>query len=243
MKTGRNFREIRYDGSSSSHSLIIEPVWKADVDAATRMQKIQVNAWSNSEWYKQASAQDLASSPDGPYRSLSSELAGRGRLDALKEKIKRSHMPFSAEKFYTARFSGTHPLADVGYLRMRRDVSGNHLARLAKRTFRPDMVYACIGDVNVEPDHQKRGVGTALVANALSLHPAERKVTTYVADNNQPLISKLEDLEFKITGQQERPELYGSSGVQEIRLEAPSVQVVRGIMHEMYPWLNQAQVS
>lgn len=243
MKTNHNFREVRYEAVSGSPAVIIEPVWSAHEGAAARIQEIQVRAWTDSEWYKQACAQDLASSPDGPSRQLSISLRGTGRLNAVQKKVEQSRKPFSAEKFYTARFSGSNPFESIGYIRSRRDVSGTLLARLVKRTLRPDMVYACIGDVNVEPDQQGQGFGTALVDASLSLHPSERKVTTYVADNNQSLVTKLEELKFRVTGQQERPELYGISGVQEIRLEAPSVQVVRGIMHEMYPWLDQAQVS
>lgn len=244
MKLNRNFKNIQHLRGPGEPALNIERVRGYEAGLPENIHKIIGDAWKGSEWFTQVdklgrAAVEAGSNSKQPYAAL----VGRDGLDHIKRQVRRSILPGSNLDFITARFSGDTSFTKVGYARIVKDASGNPIEQTAKRLFARDHVFACIGDVNVLPEYQQKNVAVALVDAGLSLRSDDTTVTTYVANNNQELLNKLASFDFTPTGEQERLDIYGDSGVLEVRLEGPTVGVLRGMLHEKYQWLDEARIS
>lgn len=121
----------------------------------------------------------------------------------------------------------------VGYAMAREDVSGNVVARTAKRLTRPDKVYAWLAQVNVLPQYQQKFIGTDLVAIALGEDfKPEQIPTTYIFTENEVVWNAAVKLGFALSPIDQGPtvthEYFGEDNapVHQYRLAAPSVEHV-----------------
>ncbi len=69
---------------------------------------------------------------------------------------------------------------------------------------------------------------------------ADQRPTTYVAASNVTLISKLGEAGYQPTGSRPRSNLIPGVEIDEVRLQAQSVQEVRDHLIEVFPWLAEA---
>lgn len=122
------------------------------------------------------------------------------------------------------------------------DVSGTMLARTYKRWRRPERVYGCVSNVNVDPAYQGQKIGAALFTGILSGLPPEKKATVYAARSNGGLLQKLGQLGYRETGFRSRNDLIEGATIQEVRLQADSVGEVRENLARRYRWLNDAEL-
>jgi hypothetical protein len=244
------FSEIQYNSNDApvEERLTIAPVTNFDVVAdsgkglAHDILSIRRDAWAGAGWYAEAlgseeAAQERAQQlfdPENPVRlnPLRSQLvqAADGGRQAILLAKQVDH--------------GGGAGSIVGVNELLDDVSGpNTLVRGLKRALRPSKVYGCTKNLNVRPGFQSHNVGTALFYAGMLRFRPEQKPTVYVADTNRALLTRLGELGFGATGSRPRPDLYGSSETEEVRLQAKSAHDVIQEMLEWDSWLGQGVVT
>jgi len=174
----------------------------------------------------------------------------KDRMADLERQVRRSLIHAAHRKHHAGWFAlraGTDehtPGAVMGVALAKHDVSGNLAERTYKQLFRPDKVYACVSDVDVDPDEQGSGVGMALFDASLASFAPDKVPTTFVLGRNTRLILKLGELGFEQTGVQLRTDLLGADmPLPETRMQGDSIQAVRERLAQAFPWLADAEVE
>jgi hypothetical protein len=128
----------------------------------------------------------------------------------------------------------------IGFANAKHDVSGSAFQRAIKRRRHPEKVYAAVSNVDVVPERQGEHVGAALFYSALGMFGPEQKPTTYVVASNRGLMLKLYEAGYQPTWSRPRSDLIPGVEIEEVRMQAKSVEAVRGHFAEAYPWLMEA---
>lgn len=97
-------------------------------------------------------------------------------------------------------------------------------------------IYVCLHDLNVTPQKQGQGLGTALAYAGLVTQPQRLKSSLYTTANNAQMRAWAEKYGYRPTDEYEDNALLGTP-VHCIRYEAPSVGEVVNLMREAKPWL------
>lgn len=115
----------------------------------------------------------------------------------------------------------------VGYAVMRNNVSGNLAARLGKTYVKHQPPYAWLRSINVLPDYQGRGIGSALIAAlAVTENFTPQQVSTaYVFEENERSLHYFETIGYKLdpVNGYEVNDYFGegTKPVKQLRLTAP----------------------
>jgi hypothetical protein len=112
---------------------------------------------------------------------------------------------------------------------------------MVKRRFIKDKIYAEVNNVAVDHANQNNHIGPALFYANQSSFDDDHKPTLYIAESNERLRNKVEELGYLNTGHRPRPDLIVGSTIEELRYEAISRREVVGRLINMYPWLTDAQ--
>jgi hypothetical protein len=198
---------------------------------------VLLRAWTESDWLRAAMRNPLTD----PSTQRQAQFAVSKSANNMSEAADRSTLyPKKAATWYAVDPTITRNPIGISYITQ--DVSGGAMQRLYKRLAAPQKEYVKVA-ADVMPDSQKKGLGVALLDAAFrTVRDPEQVPTTYAPEHNTSLIAKLGDLGFKSTGSHARTDLVEGLTIQEVRLAAPSVAHVQGTLHEMYPWLDNAQV-
>jgi ribosomal protein S18 acetylase RimI-like enzyme len=113
----------------------------------------------------------------------------------------------------------------VGYAVMRNNVSGNWLQRATKTYGAHRLPYAWLRSINVIPEYQGKGVGSALIAQLAEKFELGQISTTYVFEENNRALHYFETLGYRANPQipTQIADYFGPSTapVQQLRLQAP----------------------
>lgn len=100
--------------------------------------------------------------------------------------------------------------------------------------------YPYFHDVDVRPDYQGQGVGSALMLTMLKEFKGDKPASLYAYEGNEPSITWFEELGFAAKGVQQKKDLLGEGTVvNEIHFEAPAVSGVRSAILANRPHLEE----
>jgi len=192
-----------YDGDSGSPQ-----------EFAERVEEIGFEAWRSADWVETALERKYAEFDNAQHFA---EHAGRiiranvGTVFNTEQNAKKRAAGFEnrAGGVVLAAFSGESdsPGTMLGFVSLKTDIStrfdeeGSRLTRLLARVekgikqaedltighARPGHIYSWVRSLNVLPEHQGRGIGTALLHAATYALPAHRPMTMYVDAGNRTM--------------------------------------------------------
>lgn len=231
----------------SDHRLLGDA--KMDAVLCAAGPSVVMSAWENSSWLKDVLSENhQAQSLTTSQQTHLSSPVGKDIISATFSPDKQGAWFAIAPPIYElekgdALIRGLGrflvPSQVVGFANAKHDISGNFLQQTVKQLRHPEKIYAAVSNIDVRPNNQHKGLGTALLYFSLGMFKPEQHATTYVAEKNQSLIEKLSELGYQPTGSQSREGLIEGVTIEEVRLQAPRVDRVRNELVAGFPWLQE----
>lgn len=229
-----------------------------DYDAAETIQSIGYQAWSNSGWVQEiAATHDLdpgqltrrAFNLDRAVPKVEEQLKRVEKSDRLRnraviywfgevlkvwpEGVSFSDLPGNPWTYFAQGYPH-------GFIKIERQASNNRLLYVAKRAANLG-ISACIHDINVVPEMQGKGLGTAMAYVGLEEQPKDMKSSLYTAANNEPMRAWAEKYGYKVKDEYEDNDLFDGISVPFVHYAAKSVRSVLRRMLDINPWLDKGK--
>lgn len=224
-----------------------------DAHAARDIQNIGLAAYEASQWVQDIAAQNSMDSMDlalrvkafntgGLPRQIKRiEASGKHRKKVeywFGEHIEPRPDPISADStsFDYMPQGWPHGFAKVEQQGGRDNPllrAGQYLSRVG--------LYVCLHDLNVMPEKQGKGLGTAIAYTALRDQPKHLKSSLHTAANNEPMRAFAAKYGYIETDEYMDTDLFNGISAPFVRYEANSVHNVLRRMEVTNPWLGSAE--
>jgi ribosomal protein S18 acetylase RimI-like enzyme len=257
--------KVVYKGVPAQGSFIIERPSHGELrhaitvdHAAHDIQRIGFGAWSTGAWAKET-AQKYGVTPEVLVAGAF-DPASPAKIKRQKERLESSrHLGRRVEYWFGEHLrpfptdkkpSEIRNLGDYfptgqpdGFVKIEHQGGSNNRLMRASQMLSRQGLYVCLHDINVIPDKQGKGLGTALAYTGLSDQPRHLKSSLYTAADNEPMRAFAEKYGYYATDEYIDDELFPGVEVPFIRYQANSVHQVLRRMESKNAWLVNGESS
>jgi len=237
-----------------SHGLLKRAM--TDYEAAETIQSIGYQAWSNSGWVQEiAAAHNI--DPNQLTKRVFSLDRSMHKVQKQQERVEKSdRLGNQAATYWFGEVLKLWPegvsFNDLpgnpwsyfaqgyphGFVKIERQASNNRLLYVAKRAANLG-ISACLHDINVVPEMQGKGLGTAMAYVGLEDQPKNMKSSLYAAASNEPMRAWAEKYGYRVKDEYEDTDLFDGISVPFVQYSAKSVRSVLRRMLDTNPWLDK----
>lgn len=199
---------------------------------AADIQHVGSQAWENSDWL-----QELAQNTQISAGSLARQAFDPESAEKITAQVDRLSKIGRGVIYWTAKTYGSENSSDVvGFAKAELEVNGNFVVKGIKRAL--GKTYVCLHDVNVLPEVQGNGIGSALAYQALGHFNPRLRSSLYAAANNLPMRNWAIANGYMVTDIFNGHHLFHAP-TDAVRYQADSLAEVRSLLEEKYPWLKK----